>query len=143
MPSDMDSIEDIPCQLSPSDLHAQRFQPRSKSYGKKKPLRQQVSRPPPNAVKIKHEPIDTHFQKALWMTIACFFLIGPCWALWRSFRVGKLVENHDLEAADKLSHRISTVLMVSLILGIIVWVAILFCSVGLIISGLLIRAKVV
>ena len=139
-----DSIEEIPWQLSPSDLDREHFQPRSTTRGvKKKPLREQVSQPPRNAVKIKNEPADPHFCAALWLTITCFFLIGPCWALWKSFRVRRLVREGEHEAAEKLSHRISTVLMISLILGIFAWVGILFCSLGLIISGAMLRARLV
>lgn len=141
---DIESNNDVPLQLSPSDLDSKRFKPRSLIHGsKKKPLHSQISAPPKNAVKIKAESVDTHFRASLCMTIFCFFLVGPCWALCRSSRVRKLAEEGDYEAAEKLSHRISTVLMFSLIVGIFAWLAILFCSLGLIISGAMLRARFV
>ena len=140
--ADHDSIEEAPSQLAPKDPTDQRFQPRS-DKGKKKPLRPQVSKPPPNAVKIKPETIDVHFVWALVMTILCFFIIAPCWALARTFRLRRLIERGELEDAKRLSNRISTALMYSTIIGIFAWVAILFCSAGLMLTGALRKSNVI
>ena len=53
--------------------------------------------------------------------------------------VRRLIEGGDLKAATQLSGRMASVLMISTIIGVIVWVAILFCSVGLLLTGQLLK----
>jgi hypothetical protein len=141
---DFDSIQkDPPAELSAKELHNKRFQPRlyNKNNNKKKPpLREQVSRPPRNAVKIKPAKIDIHFKWALILTISCFFIIGPFWALYKTFQLRRMIERQELDAATRLSQKISTVLVICTILGVFAWVAILFCSLGLVIAGKLIES---
>jgi hypothetical protein len=143
-PSDnFDSIQqDRPVQLSVKELQAKRFQPRllNKTNNKKLPLRLQVSRPPRNSVKIKPEEIPVYFKWSLVLTILCFFIIGPCWALYRTYKLRRMIQRQELEAATHLSHRILTVLIFSTVIGVVVWIAILFCSVGLLLTGELEKA---
>ena len=105
------------------------------SKNKRKPVRVQQSKPPKNAVKIKETKIAVHFTWALVMTILCFFTIGPCWALWKTGEVRRLIQEKKSDDAAKLSNRISTVLVLSTILGVFAWVSFLFCSVGLLLTG--------
>jgi ABC-type multidrug transport system permease subunit len=140
---DFNSIQqDLPAQLSAKELQAKRFQ--SKSYNqnnkKKAPLRLQVSKPPRNSVKIKPVVIPVHFTWALVLTIFCFFIIGPCWALYKTFKLRRMIQQQESDAAKRLSHKISSVLVISTILGIFVWVAILFCTLGLVLSAKIIES---
>jgi hypothetical protein len=136
---DFNSIQqDPPAELSAKELHDKRFQPRlyNKTDNKKKlPLRLQVSKPPRNSVKIKPTSIPVHFKWALFLTIFCFFIIAPCWALYKTIQLRRMIEREELDAAARLSHKITTVLIISAILGFTVWVAILFCTVGLLLTG--------
>lgn len=139
-----DSIhEEKPVPLSAKELHAQRFQPRSNKNQKPPPLRLQTTRPPPNAVKIKPEGIPTHFTWALVLTILCFFVLGPIWAFYKTYTLRRMIEREEIDAATRLSNRIQTVLIISTIIGIFAWVAILFCSVGLLITGKLLQAELI
>jgi len=141
---DFNSIQqDLPAELSATELHNKRFQPRlyNRIDNKKKtPLRLQVTKPPRNSVKIQPAKIPIHFKWALILTILCFFIIGPCWALYKTFQLRRMIEREELEAAARLSHKISTALVISTLLGIIAWVAILFCSVGLLLTGALLKS---
>ncbi len=134
--------QDPPVQLSAKELHAKRFQTRNYNNTNKKklPLRLQVSKPPKNAVKIKPEKIPVHFQWALILTILCFFIIGPIWALYKTIQLRRMIQREELEAAARLSHKIATVLIFSTIVGIFAWVAILFCSAGLLLTGALLKS---
>lgn len=144
---DFHSIEqEPPQQLSAKELHAKRFQPRSfnnNDKSKKKPLRLQVSRPPKNSVKLKPEKIAVHFQWALILTILCFFIIGPIWALYKTIQLRRMIQREELEAATRLSNKIATVLIFTTIVGVFAWVVILFCSVGILLTGELLRAEAI
>jgi hypothetical protein len=119
-PKTHDSIEDIPAQL----------------FNEKKV---QSSK---QTIKFKAEPIAIHFQWALFLTITCFFIIGPCWALYRTFQLRQLIRDGKFDAAGHLSNRISDTLFLCSIIGAICWLAILFCSVGIIVVGLLIDKNI-
>lgn len=145
--NDFHSIEqERPAELSVKELHAKRFQPRSfnnTNKNKRAPLRVQVSKPSKNSVKLKPEKIPVHFQWALILTILCFFIIGPIWALYKTIQLRRMIQREELEAATRLSHKIASVLIFSTIVGIFAWVAILFCSVGIILTGELLNAEVI
>ena len=144
--ADFNSIsQEPPVQLSARELQARRFHPRSfgNNNKKKTPLREQVSRPPKSSVKLKPVVIPVHFLWSLILTIFCFFLIAPCWALYKTLRLRRMIERQELEAAGRLSHKIATVLIFSTILGVFVWIGILFCSVGLLIAGKLLASRAI
>lgn len=109
--------------------------------GQKKNLYLQTSKPPRNSVKIKPSKIPIHFTWALVLTILCFFVIGPCWALYKTFELRRLIERKEYEQAARLSHTISAVLVISTIIGVFAWVSFLFCSVGLLLTGVLLEKK--
>ena len=144
--SHLDSIEDIPAELSAKGLAAQQQQSSSrfnKTNSKKstkhhaKPLAQK------HYVKIKPTEINTHFVWALILTISSFFLIGPCWALYKSIQLRGKIRRQELEGAEKISNKIATALLISSIFAAIAWIAILFCSVGLVLAGKLLDSGVV
>ncbi|CAF2561695.1 unnamed protein product [Rotaria sp. Silwood2] len=128
-------------QNSPIELSAKDLQVK-KSYNnhkKKTPVRLQASKPPKNSVKIKPSPINIHFTWALILTISCFFVIGPCWALYKTYELRRMIKRKDFEAAECLSNKISAILLISTIIGAFAWTAFLFCSAGLILTGILLR----
>lgn len=92
-----------------------------------------------NTIHIRPKVIPSHFKWALILTITCFFLIGPCWALYKTFEVRRLIARKDLDDAQRLSTKISVMLIICTVLGIFIWVSILFCSVGLLITGVLLN----
>ncbi|CAF0729674.1 unnamed protein product [Adineta steineri] len=142
---DFDSIErNTPAELSAKELHNKRFQPRANyQNASKTPKRLQTSKPPKNSVKIKPIKTPVHFKWALFLTIFCFFLVGPCWALYKTIQLRRMIQRQENDAADRLSHKITTVLVVSTILGIFAWVAILFCTVGLLLTGELLAKEAI
>jgi hypothetical protein len=141
---EFDSIQqDAPVQLSAKELHAQRFNPRLQKNQKKTPLRPQISKPPPNSVKLRSTEIPTHFVWALVLAISCFFTIGSLWALYKTFTLRRMIQREEIDAATRLSNRIQTVLIFTTVIGIILWIAILFCTVGLLITGKLLVANLV
>ncbi|CAF2533512.1 unnamed protein product [Rotaria sp. Silwood2] len=134
--------QEPPVPLSVRNLPSKQYQSQSNNNKKKTPLPSQTSKPPKNSVKIKPIEIPTHFKWALILTIFCFFIVGPCWALYKAFKLRRMIQRQELNDAERLSNRISSVLIISTILGIFAWVVILFCSVGIILTGKLLDAKI-
>lgn len=97
--------------------------------------------PEKTGVKIRAEPVQSHARRAGILTLLCFFTVGPCWALYKSFEVRRLLARGETDAAQRLSNQIGTVLLISTIIGGIVWLGILFCSVGLLLTGKLLLMK--
>ncbi len=126
--------EDPPLQLSVKDLHGKKSS---------KLLRLQISKPPKNSVKIKPVRIPIHFTWALVLTITCFFVIGPCWALYKTREIRRLIAQKEFEEASRLSTKISAILVISTIIGVFAWVSILFCSVGLLLTGILLNKRLI
>ncbi|CAM2712117.1 unnamed protein product [Rotaria socialis] len=140
----IDSIQqDPPAPLSVQDLNDRRLRPQLKSNTKRVPLPVQESKTPKNAVRLRPIEIPIHFKWALILTIFCFFILGPCWALYKTFTLRRMIQQRELDAAERLSNRMSSVLIVSTILGIFAWVVLLFCSVGLLITGELLSAQLI
>ncbi|CAF0979237.1 unnamed protein product [Adineta steineri] len=128
-------------QESPVELSAKNLQPKKTPNNKKKKALQVQTSKPKNFVKIKSTKIPIHFTWALVLTILCFFVIGPCWALYKTYELRRLIAEKDLEKAARLSNKISTALVISTIIGVVAWVSILFCSVGLLLTGVLLKNK--
>ncbi|CAF3334476.1 unnamed protein product [Rotaria sp. Silwood2] len=134
--SSLNSLQDTPLPLSAKELAVKRVQQQPNQHHKQqKRLPLQESKPPKNAVKIRPRIVKTHFSWALVLTILCFFIVGPCWALFKSRQIRLMIERNELDRAELLSGRVYTVLTLSTVCGVIVWFAILFCSVGLLITG--------
>jgi len=128
------STENPPVELSVKNLQ-------NKKPQKKRILRIQTSKPPKNSIKIKPVNIQIHFKWALILTILCFFVIGPCWALYKTRELRRMIAQKEFKQATDLSSKISGVLMISTIIGVFIWVSILFCSAGLLLTGILLKKK--
>ena len=139
MTSNSQSKQDSFLELSVKDLQTKRFH----NNKTEKPLRLQVSKPPKNSAKIKPLHIQIHFKWALILTILCFFIIGPCWALYKTFELRRMIRRNELETATCLSRKITVVLTVSTFIGLFMWIAILFCSVGLLLTGALLKSGLI
>jgi hypothetical protein len=124
------STQNPPAELSVKDLQTKKHH-----NNKKKLLRLQTSKPK-NSVKIKSVHIPVHFKWALILTISCFFVIGPCWALYKTYELRRQIAAKEFEAATRLSNKLSSVLLISTIIGVFIWASILFCSAGLLITGI-------
>ncbi|CAF1239527.1 unnamed protein product [Didymodactylos carnosus] len=61
--------------------------------------------------------IKDHFTWALLSTILCFFIIGPCAALYYSRCIKKMIKNGEYINAYQISQTVSSLLMVSNIIG--------------------------
>ena len=130
---DFNSIaQDIPVELSAEELQAKHLQTQSDNTPKKDPLKAQVSKSPKNSVKIKPREIPTHFKWALILTIFCFFVIGPCWALYKTFQLRRMIKEQELQAAEHLSNKIASSLFISTTIGVFLWISFLFCTFGVI-----------
>lgn len=92
-----------------------------------------------NTIHIRPQSISSHFKWALILTVTCFFLIGPCWALYKTFEVRRLIVRKDLDEAHRLSTKISVMLIICTVIGAFIWVSVLFCSVGLLLTGFLLN----
>ncbi|CAF3278228.1 unnamed protein product [Rotaria socialis] len=114
---------------------------KSHNNRKKNPIRLQKSKPPKNSVKIKPTIINIHYKWALILTIFCFFIIGPVWALYKTSELRRLIKRQELDAAERLSVKMSTVLVLSTIIGAVAWAGLLFCSVGLLLTGILLEKQ--
>jgi hypothetical protein len=130
------SKQNPPVELSVKNLH-------NKKPQKKKILRTQISKPPKNSIKIKPLNIPIHYKWALILTILCFFVIGPCWALYKTRELRRMIAQNEFKQANHLSSKISGVLVISTIIGVFIWVSILFCSVGLLLTGLLLKKNII
>ena len=118
----------------PAPLSVEDLSPKLKRKPSPQPAKQ-----PKNFVRIIPTVVKDHFKWALIMSVSCFFLVGPCWALCKVYEVRRMIEASDVKGATHLSSRIASVLMLSTIIGVIVWVAILFCSAGLLLTGQLLK----
>jgi hypothetical protein len=52
-----------------------------------------------------------------------------------------MIAQKEFKEATHLSNKISAVLLVSTVIGAVTWVAFLFCTVGLLLIGLLLNTK--
>ena len=114
---------------------------KSRLNQKKKILRLQTTKPAKTSVKIQPELISIHFKWALFLTITCFFVIGPCWALYKTSEIRRLIARKEFSDARRLSTKLSVILTISTIIGVFIWVSALFCSVGLLLTGILLKNK--
>lgn len=134
------SAKNPPVELSAKELQTKRLHNTNNNRNKtKNPLRLQTSKPSKNSVRIKPNPIQVHFIWALILTILCFFVVGPCWALYKTYELRRMIKRNEFEAATQLSSKISAVLVISTIIGAFAWTGFLFCSVGLLITGVLLQ----
>lgn len=111
-------------ELSEKEKFAKRFKPRN--LKRNNPSRKQTSKHVSIVRPLQADDIKEHRIRALLSTIFCFFLIGPCIALYHSRRIRKMKENGELARAQAWSERVWNFLVISNIIGIIVWIGILF-----------------
>lgn len=130
------TITNEPNEVSSNELtgkvrFAQRFKPtnlkRNAPSTKSKPV--SIVRP------LQADDIKEHRWWALGSTILCFFLIAPCIALYHTHRIRTMKENGELTQAKTWSDRVNNLLIVSNIIGIVIWVAVLFVVGVLLIFG--------
>jgi ABC-type multidrug transport system permease subunit len=121
----------IPTELTGKEKFDKRFKPSN--------LKQNDQKPTP-ATKNIVQPLraDDIKEYRLWALISmifCFFLIGPCIAFYHSRRIRQMKNNEELTRAKLWSDRVNSILIVSYIIGIVIWVAIIFVIVVLFIFG--------
>ncbi|CAF1281421.1 unnamed protein product [Didymodactylos carnosus] len=81
------------------------------------------------------DDIKDHFTWALLSTILCFFIIGPCAALYYSGRIKNMIKNGEYIDAYKISQRVSNLLIVSNIIGAMIGIVIFVLVCLLFITG--------
>jgi hypothetical protein len=84
---------------------------------------------------LRADNIKEHRIWALVSLIFCFFLIAPIVAFYHSRRVRQMKTNQELTRAKLWSDRVANILVFSNIVGVIVWVAIIFVIAVLCILG--------
>lgn len=85
--------------------------------------------------KLHPDDINEYRWLSLVSCILCFFIIAPVMAFYHSRRVRKMKENQELARAKRFSERVQNLLIFSMIVGIIIWAAIIFVIVALFIMG--------
>ncbi|UJR27342.1 hypothetical protein I4U23_008635 [Adineta vaga] len=118
------------------DKFAQRFKPPNlkqstqSSNRKQLPVQLVIEQP------LRANDIKEHRLWALGSLILCFFLIGPIVAFYHTRRIRQMKEDDQLTRAKLWSDRVSNILIISNIIGIIIWVAFIFIIGVLFIFGL-------
>ena len=129
---------DNPNNSNEKDKFAQRFKPSSLKPNKQSNNQKQT--PSSSSSSNNEQPLraDDIKDYRIWAIVASIifcFIIAPFFALYHSRRIRKMKNNEELNRAQQLSGRVSNILVISSIIGIVVWVAILFVIAVLFIMG--------
>jgi hypothetical protein len=84
---------------------------------------------------LRADDIKEHRLWALGSTIVCFFVIAPVIALYHSRRIREMKNNQELTRAKLWSDRVSNILVISNLIGIFIWVALIFVIAVLFVMG--------
>jgi hypothetical protein len=127
------NVATVSGELNQREKFAKRFKPtnlKQNKYEKKSSAASKsVVRP------LCAKDIEEHRLWALASVILCFFLIGPCVALYHSLRIRVMKNNQELTRAKLWSDRVNNILIISNIIGIVVWIALLFVIGVLLVMG--------
>lgn len=119
----------------PVQVSSEYFTRKEITNGKKKGAVIQQKPTLKDSTKMEEKKIPIHFHWALMTSVCCFFTIGPCWALYKIGEVRRLIKTNQTDDASRLSNKISTILLISSMFGGFIWVSLLFCTVGLLLTG--------
>ena len=122
-------------ELTEKEKFAKRFKPSNFKRNTPSKPSKQITKHPSIVRPLQAADIKDHRWWALASTILCFFLIAPCIALYHSHRIRTMKESGELTRAKAWSDRVNNLLVVSTIIGIIIWVAVLFVVAVLLILG--------
>jgi hypothetical protein len=124
----------VSAELNEKEKFAKRFKPtnlkrNNQSKYKKQPSSSTLVQP------LRADDIKEHRLWAFASLILCFFIIAPCIAYYHSRRIRVMKKNQELTRAKVWSDRVNNILVISNIIGIIIWVAIIFVIAVLLIMG--------
>ncbi|CAF0753779.1 unnamed protein product [Adineta steineri] len=122
-------------ELNEKDKFAKRFKPSNLKQNNQSNNQKQAAVPATTLHSLRASDIKEHRWWSLGSLITCFFLIGPVIAFYHTRRIRKMKENQELVRAKLWSDRVSNILIISNIIGIIIWVAFAFTIVVLFIYG--------
>ena len=126
----------IPTNLNEKEKFEKRFQPtKVKQNNQSNHHNRTPSQPATTEQPLRADDIKDHRLWALASSILCFFIIAPFIALYHSRRIRKMKNDQELTRAKLWSGRVSNMLIISSIIGIVIWVAILFLIGVLFIMG--------
>lgn len=127
---------DNPSYSNEKDKFAQRFKPSSlKPNNQSKNQNQTPSSSSNTEPTLRADDIKDYRIWAIGASIVFFFIIAPFLALYHSRRIRKMKNNQELNRAQLLSDRVHGILVISSIIGIVVWIAILFLIGVLLVMG--------
>lgn len=124
----------VSTELTNKDKFGKRFQSKvlkiTNEYNSKKGSPKSATIQP-----LRAEDIKEHRLWSILSLIFCFFLIAPCFAFYHSRRIRKMKKNQEIARAAMWSDRVGNLLIISTIIGIVLWVAIIFVIAALFIMG--------
>lgn len=131
-------VEPIPSiELHTKDEFNKRFKPKNQQQNNSSRTQTQSSLSAVSVEQLRAEDIKEHRLWALGSTIACFFLVSPFIALYNIRRIRQMKKNQELTTAQGLSNRVNNMLIITNIIGGIVWLGILFVIGVLFVMGAL------
>mgnify|MGYP002384861220 CR=1 FL=1 len=120
-PNVSDSIE-----LSDKKKSAKRFQSTNTKQNTQSSGKPKISSPSaPIMQELRAEDIKEYRLWALISVIFCFFIVAPCIAFHHSRRIREMKKNQELTRAKIWSDRVNNLLMISTLIGLFIWFAIL------------------
>jgi hypothetical protein len=127
--------EGIQTELNEKEKFAKRFKPTNLKKNDQPNNRKRSPLPATTEHPLRVGDIKEHRLWALGSSILCFFLIGPIIAFYHSRRIREMKKNQELTRAKLWSDRVSNILIITNIIGGVIWVAIIFVIAVLFIMG--------
>lgn len=124
----------VSIELTEKEKFANRFQSKS-SKKTNQSNNKKSSSTGPTVRPLRADDIKEHRLWSILSLIFCFFLIAPCFAFYHSRRIRMMKQNEELTRAQLWSARVGNTLIISTIIGIILWVAIIFVLAVLFVMG--------
>jgi hypothetical protein len=130
------NVATVEGELNEKEKLAKRFKPTNLKRNNQFKHEKQPSSASSTIVRpLRAKDIKEHRLWAFASLILCFFLIGPCFAYYHSRRIRVMKNNQELTRAKTWSDRVNNILIISNIIGIVVWIAIIFIIAVLLIMG--------
>ncbi|CAF1285462.1 unnamed protein product [Rotaria magnacalcarata] len=130
---DIESEPRISIELNDNEKFNKRFNPNNRKQ--KNSSKTQEQSPSIYVYELRAEDIQEYRLHSLVSLILCFFIIAPIFSFYHSRRIREMKKNQELTRAQSLSYRVHNLLILSNIIGTVIWVAILFVISVLFIMG--------
>ena len=121
--------------LTEKEKFAKRFQPTNLNQNNQSNKKKRSPLPSTTVQTLRADEIKEHRWWSIISLIFCFCIIGPCIAFYHSRRIREMKNNQELTRAKIWSDRVGNILIISTIIGIVLWVAVIFVIAVLLIMG--------